>query len=147
MRSQKAQGTYHNTTNSLTGASASSVGAIHYATVMPPSNPMPMARPRAHGLMKVIRKSTYAPGVFKAHLRSVALGRMKRGSSRKKGHKSTLCVATGTRQGQRSTREQPTAPGRTESVKACGLSDMGQLHDELVQGNCIFKWGQGTGNV
>ncbi len=44
-------------------------------------------------------------------------------------------------------REQPTAPGRTESVKACGLSDMAQLHDELVQGNCLFKWGQGTGNV
>jgi len=51
---------------------------------------MPMARPRAHGSMKVSRKSTYAPGVFKAHLRSVALGRMKRGSGRKKGHKKHL---------------------------------------------------------
>ncbi len=56
VRSQKAQGIYNNTSNSLTGASASSAGAIHYATTLPPSNPMPMARPRAHGTMKVGRK-------------------------------------------------------------------------------------------
>jgi len=87
VRSQKAQGMYNNTSNSLTGASASSAGAIHYATALPPSNPMPMARPRAHGSMKVGRKSKYAPGVFKAHLRSVALGRTKRGGGRKKAHK------------------------------------------------------------
>ncbi len=41
VRSQKAQGIYKNTNNSLTGASASSAGAIHYATTLPPSNPMP----------------------------------------------------------------------------------------------------------
>ncbi|KAL0036347.1 hypothetical protein WJX77_003448 [Trebouxia sp. C0004] len=40
------------TSNSLTGASASSSGAIHYASALPPSNPMPLARPRAHGSMK-----------------------------------------------------------------------------------------------
>ncbi len=87
LSSPTAQGIYNNTTNSLTGASASSAGAIHYATISPPSNPMPMARPRAHGSMKVGRKSQYAPGVFKAHLRSVALGRTKRGGGRKKAHK------------------------------------------------------------
>ena len=85
--SQKAQGIFKNTSNSLTGASASSAGAIHYTTTLPPSNPMPMARPRAHGSMKVGKKSKYAPGVFKAHLRSVALGRTKRGGGRKKAHK------------------------------------------------------------
>ena len=34
-----------------------------------------LARPRAHGTMKVGRKSKYTLGAFKAHLRSVALGR------------------------------------------------------------------------
>jgi len=63
--------------NSLTGASASSAGAIHYTTTTPPSNPMPMVRPRSHGTMKKSGKSRYAPGVFKVHLRSVALGRTK----------------------------------------------------------------------
>ena len=80
-------GIFKNTSNSLTGASASSAGAIHYATTLPPSNPMPMARPRAHGTMKVGRMLKYAPGVFKAHLRSVALGRTKRGGGKKKAHK------------------------------------------------------------
>jgi hypothetical protein len=89
VRSQKDQGIFKNTSNSLTGASASSAGAIHYATTLPPSNPMPMARPRAHGSMKVGKKSKYAPGVFKAHLRSVALGRTKRSGSRKKAHKKS----------------------------------------------------------
>ncbi|DBB15902.1 TPA: hypothetical protein ACH3X3_003499 [Trebouxia sp. C0006] len=88
VRSQKDQGIFKNTSNSLTGASASSAGAIHYATTLPPSNPMPMARPRAHGSMKVGKKSKYAPGVFKAHLRSVALGRTKRGGGRKSHKKS-----------------------------------------------------------
>ena len=88
VRSQKDQGIFKNTSNSLTGASASSAGAIHYATTLPPSNPMPMARPRAHGSMKVGKKSKYAPGVFKAHLRSVAPGRTKRGGG-KKAHKKS----------------------------------------------------------
>ncbi|DBA82480.1 TPA: hypothetical protein ACH3X2_000709 [Trebouxia sp. C0005] len=87
VRAQKDQGIYKNTNNSLTGASASSAGAIHYATALETNNPMPMARPRAHGSMKVGRKSKYAPGVFKAHLRSVALGRTKRGGGRRKSHK------------------------------------------------------------
>ncbi|DBA82795.1 TPA: hypothetical protein ACH3X1_007021 [Trebouxia sp. C0004] len=76
------------TSNSLTGASASSSGAIHYASALPPSNPMPLARPRAHGSMKVSRKSKYALGVFKAHLRSVALGRTK-GTYKHKGHRKS----------------------------------------------------------
>jgi len=42
--SQKAQGIYKNTTNSLTGASASSAGAINYTTTTPPSNPIPKMR-------------------------------------------------------------------------------------------------------
>ncbi len=63
VRSQKAQGIYKNTSNSLTGASASSGGAIHYTTTTPPSNPMPMVRPRSHGTMKKASKSKYAPGV------------------------------------------------------------------------------------
>ncbi len=77
VRSQKAQGIYNNTNNSLTGASGSSAGAIHYATTLPPSNPMPMACPRSHVSMARASKSRYAPGVFKAHLRNVALGRTK----------------------------------------------------------------------
>ena len=37
------------------------------------------------------RKIKYAPGVFKAHLRSIALGRTgKRGGGRKKAHKKHL---------------------------------------------------------
>ena len=88
VHSQKAQGIYNNTSNSLTGAGASSAGAIHYASALPPSNPMPMARPRAHGTMKVGRKSKYAPVVFKAHLRSIALGRTK-GTYKHKGHKKS----------------------------------------------------------
>ncbi len=77
VRSQKAQGIYKNTSNSLTGASASSAGAIHFTTTTPPSNPMPMVRPRAHVSHTKKGGSKYAPGVFKAHLRSVALGRTK----------------------------------------------------------------------
>ena len=42
---QKAQGIYKNTSNSLTGASSASSGAIHYATVLPP--PMARYKPRA----------------------------------------------------------------------------------------------------
>ncbi|DBA76059.1 TPA: hypothetical protein ACH3X1_009806 [Trebouxia sp. C0004] len=75
VRSQKAQGIYHNTSNSLTGASASSAGAIHYATTLPASTPM--VRPRAHVSHRKTGGSKYAPGVFKAHLRSVAFGRTK----------------------------------------------------------------------
>ncbi len=89
VRSQKAQGTYNHTSNSLTGASASSAGAIHYAIALPPSNPMPLACPRAHGTMKVGRKSKYTPGAFKAHLRSVALGRTKGTFRKQKGHKKS----------------------------------------------------------
>ncbi len=88
VRSQKAQGIYKNTSNSLTGASASSGGAIHYATTLPPRSPMPMARPRSHASTEVGRNSKYAPGVFEAHLRSVALGRTKgRIGRHKKSHK------------------------------------------------------------
>ncbi len=36
--SQKQQGIFKNTSNSLTGASAASAGAIHHATTLPPSN-------------------------------------------------------------------------------------------------------------
>ena len=43
VRLQKAQGIYKNINNSLTGASASSAGAIH-STTLPPSNPMVMTR-------------------------------------------------------------------------------------------------------
>jgi len=88
VQSQKAQGIYKSTNNSLTGASASSAGAIHYTTTSP-SNPMPMVRPRSHGTMKKSGKSKYAPGVFKAHLRS-ALGRTKGKAKggRKGGRKS-----------------------------------------------------------
>jgi len=77
VRSQKAQGLVKNTSNSLTGASASSAVAIHYTTTVPPSNPMPMVRPRSHVSHRKKGGSKYAPGVFKAHLRSVALGRTK----------------------------------------------------------------------
>ena len=71
VRAQKAQGIYNNTSNSLTASSAASAGAIHYATALPPS--MPLARPRAHGTTTV-RKSKYAPGAYKAHMRAIALG-------------------------------------------------------------------------
>ncbi len=43
VRSQKAQGIYKNTNNSLTGASAASAGAIHYKTT---NEPMVLAGPR-----------------------------------------------------------------------------------------------------
>lgn len=89
VRSQKAQGIYNNTSNSLTGASASSAGAIHYASTLPPSNPMPMARPRAHGTLKVGKKSKHVKGAFKNHLRSVALGRTKGTFGSHKGHKKS----------------------------------------------------------
>ncbi len=36
--SQKQQGIFKNTSNSLTGALAASAGAIHHATTLPPSN-------------------------------------------------------------------------------------------------------------
>ncbi len=39
VRSQKAQCIYNNTSNSLTGASASSGGAIQYATTLTPKQP------------------------------------------------------------------------------------------------------------
>ena len=84
---QKQQGIFKNTCNSLTGASAASASAIHHATVVPPN--MPMARPRMHVSTRK-SKSKYAPGVFKNHLRSVALGRTKykkKGGGRKKGPK------------------------------------------------------------
>ena len=86
--SQKQQGIFKNTSNSLTGASAASAGAIHHATVLPPPD-MPMARPRMHVSRKK-KKSKYAPGVFKAHLRSVALGRTKRSGGHKKSHKKSM---------------------------------------------------------
>ncbi len=58
-------------------------------TIVPPN--MPMARPRAHVSHKK-SKSKYAPGVFKAHLRSVALGRTKahkkKSGGRKKSHEA-----------------------------------------------------------
>ena len=135
VRSQKDQGIFKNTSNSLTGASASSAGAIHYATTLPPSNPMPMARPRAHGSMKVGKKSKYAPGVFKAHLSSVALGRTL-GAGRRPTRNLTrsTCVTTGTRQGQRSARGQHTAPGHIARDQACGLPAVFQHHVEPLQG-------------
>jgi hypothetical protein len=84
----KSTGHIQNTNNSLTGASASSAGAIYYTITTPPSDPMSMVRPRSHGTMKKAGKSKYAPGVFKAHLRSVALGRTKgKGKGGKKGGK------------------------------------------------------------
>ena len=60
VRSQKAQGIYNNTSNSLTGASASSGGAIHYATALPPSNPVATMRgykaKGSKGLMPIRKK-------------------------------------------------------------------------------------------
>ncbi|KAL0040407.1 hypothetical protein WJX77_006267 [Trebouxia sp. C0004] len=44
MRSQKPQGIYKNTSNSLTGASASVAGTIRFATTLPLSNPMDLLR-------------------------------------------------------------------------------------------------------
>lgn len=85
--SQKQQGIFKNSSNSLTGSSAASSGAIHHATVLEPI--LPMTRPRAHVSHRK-SKSKYAPDAFKAHLRSVALGRTKahkRGGGSKKSHK------------------------------------------------------------
>ena len=45
-----------------------------------------------------------------------------------------MCATTGRRQGQRSAREQPTAPGHTTSDQTCRLPDLVQLLDEMVQG-------------
>ena len=145
VRSQKDQGIFKNTSNSLTGGSASSAGAIHYATTLPPSNPMPMARPRAHGSMKVGRKSKYAPGVFKAHLRSVALGRTKRGGGR--ATRNTMCATTSTSQGPPCAKRQHTAQDHTTSDEACGLPALLQRNVESLQGCHLFKWHKGTGNV
>ena len=71
LRSQKAQGIYIISNNKLTASIAASAGAIHYATALPPS--MRLACPRSHGTTAV-RKSRLAPGVYKAHMRAVALG-------------------------------------------------------------------------
>ena len=49
VRSQKDQGIYNNTSTSLTGASASSAGAIHYATALEPA--MVMTRRGASSAM------------------------------------------------------------------------------------------------
>ncbi|DBB05772.1 TPA: hypothetical protein ACH3X1_012368 [Trebouxia sp. C0004] len=46
VRSQKDQGIFKNTSNSLTGASASSTGAKHYATTLPPVGTQ---QPNAYG--------------------------------------------------------------------------------------------------
>ncbi|DBB06393.1 TPA: hypothetical protein ACH3X1_011955 [Trebouxia sp. C0004] len=43
-----------------------------------------------------------------------------------------MCATTDTRQGRRSAKEQSIAPGRTESDKACGLSDMVHLHEPAI---------------
>lgn len=123
VRSQKAQGIYNNTSNSLTGASASSAGAIQYATALPPSNPMPMARPRAHGTIKVGRKSKHTPGVFKGTSEECCTGQDKGHLLQAEGPtrnvtRSTHAI-TATRQGRPCARRRHTASGHTTSDQAC----------------------------
>jgi hypothetical protein len=72
VRSQKAQGIYKNTNNSLTGASAASAGAIHYATT---NEPMVLAGPRRYVSKKAFTKpSKKGKGVHKARLRRLRWG-------------------------------------------------------------------------
>jgi type II secretory pathway component GspD/PulD (secretin) len=111
VQSQKAQGIYKNTNNSLTGASASSAGAIHYATTTPPSNPMVMTR---RGASSAIVKQLH--GIRKRAMAKHAKAHKK--AHRKLNHTKSMCVTTGTRQGQPSARGQPTAPALTGN-KAC----------------------------
>ncbi len=90
VRSQKAQGIYKNTTNSLTGASASSAGAIHYTTTTPLSNPTPKMRgdkaKGSKGLMpirhKKHRKSTKHTTSYSVH--GVRYHKHKAGTKRRK---------------------------------------------------------------
>ncbi|DBA73948.1 TPA: hypothetical protein ACH3X1_010778 [Trebouxia sp. C0004] len=51
---------------------------------------MPMARPRAHSSMKVGKRSKYAPGVFKAHLRSIGQDEERR--RQEEGPQETPCA-------------------------------------------------------
>jgi hypothetical protein len=96
VRSQQAQGIYKNTSNSLTGASASSAGAIHYTTTTPPSNPMVMTRRGASSAivaqMHGIRKKAMAKHVKahkkahkKLHKKSVRHYRHRAGTEKRKG--------------------------------------------------------------
>ena len=90
VRSQKAQGIYKNTSNSLTGASALSGGAIHYTTT-PPSNPTPKMRgykaKGSKGLMPIKhkkkgRKSTKHTKSYSVH--GVRYHKHKAGTKRRK---------------------------------------------------------------
>ncbi len=76
VRSQKAQGIYKNTSNSLTGASAASAGAIHYTTT---NEPMVLAGPRRY-VSKHTKHTKHGKGVHKANLRGIALGYKPNGS-------------------------------------------------------------------
>ena len=75
VRSQKDQGIYNNTSNSLTGASASSGGTIHYAAALQPA--MVMTR---HGASSAI--VTQMHGIRIKHM-------AKAKKSHKKAHKKT----------------------------------------------------------
>ena len=75
VRSQKDQGIYNNTSNSLTGASASSAGAIHYATALEPA-------------MVMTRRGASSAIVTQMHgIRAVCLCRKKAMAKAKKAHK------------------------------------------------------------
>jgi len=103
VRSQKAQGIYKNTNNSLTGASASSAGAIHHTTTNEPMVSVGPRRSTSKTLLNGNHKSSWAPpkrtakksyvkGVLKNKLRASALG-----MPTKKQHKKSHCKKGGGR--------------------------------------------------
>ena len=106
----KAQGIYNNTSNSLTSASASSADAVHYATSLPPSNPMPLARPRAHGTMKV-GKVKIQSWCFQSPSEKCCIGQDEGHLPQAEGPQErnftrSMCATTGTRQARPCARRQ-----------------------------------------